>query len=141
MEEKKQQQQSSKVTNFMRMVGNMSSSVDYRVITALEAPGMENRRVRLKKSTEREETYTSLHGAGAERHKEKQNIHPIIKTKSCVCPQQCSVGPLSFTVCHLNFRYTPFHALSQQKKQQLATEMAVIKDKNKFNETNGFQRK
>lgn len=46
-EEKKQ---SSKVTNFMRMVGNMSSSVDYRVITIIDAPGMEKRGVTVRKS-------------------------------------------------------------------------------------------
>lgn len=34
----------------MRMVGNMSSSVDYRVKTILDAPGMEKGRVKLKKS-------------------------------------------------------------------------------------------
>lgn len=39
----------------MRMVGNMSSSVDYRVITILEAPGMENRRFTLKKSDQQRE--------------------------------------------------------------------------------------
>lgn len=95
----------------MRMVGNMSSSVDYRVITVLDAPGMENRRVRLKNFTEREKTYTiTQHRARAERHKEKQNIHPIIKTNSCVCPEQCSIGPLSSSLCHLNFGYTAFHA-------------------------------
>lgn len=42
VEEKKK---SSKVTNFMRMVGNKSSSVDYRVITITYAPGMEKGRV------------------------------------------------------------------------------------------------
>lgn len=42
---KKKQSKSSEVTNFMRMVGNMSTSVDYRVITILDAPGMENGRV------------------------------------------------------------------------------------------------
>lgn len=50
MEEKKQ---FSKVTNFMRMVGNMSSPVDYRVITIIDAPGMEKGRVMLKKNLER----------------------------------------------------------------------------------------
>lgn len=37
----KKKKQSSEVTNFMRMVGNMSSSVDYRVISIIDAPGME----------------------------------------------------------------------------------------------------
>lgn len=58
MEEKKK---SSKVTNFMRMVGNMSSSVDYRVITILDALGMKKGRVTLKKSDQRrkkEQRYT-----------------------------------------------------------------------------------
>lgn len=42
---KKKKKQSSKVTNFMRMVGNKSSSVDYRVITITYASGMEKGRV------------------------------------------------------------------------------------------------
>lgn len=45
----------------MRMVCNMSSSVDYRVITILDAPGMENGRVPMKKShkhREKEQRYT-----------------------------------------------------------------------------------
>lgn len=53
MEGKKQ---SSKVTNFMRMLGNMGSSVDYRVITITVAPGMEKGRVTLRRNqTNREE--------------------------------------------------------------------------------------
>lgn len=34
---KKKKKQSSKVSNFMRTVGNMGSAVDYRVITILDA--------------------------------------------------------------------------------------------------------
>lgn len=48
MEEEKKQ--SSKVSNFMRTVGNMGSAVDYRVITILDAWGTETRRVTLKES-------------------------------------------------------------------------------------------
>lgn len=33
----------------MRIVGNMGSSVDYRVITIIDAPGMKKGRVILKK--------------------------------------------------------------------------------------------
>lgn len=39
----------------MRMVGNMSSSVDYIVITILDALGMEKGRVTLKKSDQQRE--------------------------------------------------------------------------------------
>lgn len=36
----------------MRVVANMSSSVDYRVITITDAPGIEKREVRLEKPEE-----------------------------------------------------------------------------------------
>lgn len=39
----------------MRMVGNIGSSVDYRVITIIDAPGMEKGRVKLwRNQTNRE---------------------------------------------------------------------------------------
>lgn len=47
----------------MRMVGNMGSSVDYRAITILHAPGTEKRRVTQKKSDQqREKEQRCAHG-------------------------------------------------------------------------------
>lgn len=42
----------------MRMVGNTSSSVDYRVITIIDAPGMEKGRLSMKKSDQQRYTIT-----------------------------------------------------------------------------------
>lgn len=45
----------------MRMVGNMSSSVDYRVITIIDAPGMGKGRVTLKKSDQQRKKRTEIY--------------------------------------------------------------------------------
>lgn len=62
----------------MRMVGNMSSSVDYRVITILDAPGIEKGRVTLRKSdkqTEEEQRYTiTPHREREERVEKRERI-------------------------------------------------------------------
>ena len=63
----------------MRMVGNMSSSVDYRVKTILDAPGMEKGRVKLKKSDQEGGKRTEIfnnHTQGQSWEK-SQNIHLI----------------------------------------------------------------
>lgn len=77
-QKKKQSSKSSKVTNFMRMVGNMSSSVDYRVITIWDALGAENGRVPMKKShqhREKEQRYTIIpHGEREERRVKRGKI-------------------------------------------------------------------
>lgn len=56
----------------MRVAANMSSSVDYRVITITDAPGMEKREVRLEKSE------TEMHNNSTQDGKENRaNIHSI----------------------------------------------------------------
>lgn len=62
----------------MRMVGNTGSSVDYRVITILHAPGMEKGRVTPKKSDqqrEKEQICTiTPHREGEERAEKRERI-------------------------------------------------------------------
>ena len=60
----------------MRMVGNMSSSVDYRVITILDAPGMEKGRVTLKKS---EQIYNNPHTGNEKKELRKEREYSSYK--------------------------------------------------------------
>lgn len=55
----------------MRMVGNMSTSVDYRVITILDAPGKENGRVTHRGENRAEKQHIQQLYTGNER-KERQ---------------------------------------------------------------------
>lgn len=70
--------QSSKVTNFMRMVGSYSRSVDYRVITILTAPGYRNGWVTLKLAQHtREQEYTITLDRGKMSSNKRENIPPL----------------------------------------------------------------
>lgn len=62
----------------MRMVGNMSSSVDYRVITIIDAPGMEKGRVTVwrnptNRETKNRDTITSHREKKKELRKEREH--------------------------------------------------------------------
>lgn len=60
----------------MRMVGNMSRSVDYRVITIIDAPGIEKRRVSIKKSDQHREK-EQIYNNTTQGKKRKKHIQPM----------------------------------------------------------------